>query len=254
MTKNKACLSLRDGPEKCLWRGAANGYHSAVRVLKISASILGADFTRLGEDVRAAEQAGCDEIHFDVMDGQFVPNISIGIPVLEAVRRMTRLPIDVHMMVGEPARYAGVFAEAGGTMFTVHIEACADVRATLDAARRAGMKTGVSIKPATPVSAVTPLLSTIDRVLVMSVEPGFGGQAFMPGSLPKIEQLRRLANQLGLKFEVAVDGGIKVANAPQAARAGADTVISGTGIFKYPEGIPAAVAALKAAGQASSSR
>ena len=225
-----------------------------MRAIKISASILGADFARLGEDVRAAEQAGCDEIHFDVMDGQFVPNISIGIPVLEAVRRVTTLPIDVHMMVAEPARYAAMFAAAGGTMFTVHAEACADIRATLDAARRAGMKTGVSIKPATPVNAVTPLLSTIDRVLVMSVEPGFGGQSFMPESLPKIEHLRRLADQLGLKFEVAVDGGIKVSNAPQAARAGADTVISGTGIFKHPEGIPAAVAALKSAGSAAPSR
>lgn len=225
-----------------------------MKALFVSASILGADFARLGEDVRAAEQAGCDEIHFDVMDGQFVPNISIGVPVLEAVRRMTRLPIDVHMMVGEPGRYAGMFAAAGGTMFTVHIEACADIRATLDAVRRAGMQTGVSIKPATPVNAVIPLLSTIDRVLVMSVEPGFGGQAFMPESLPKIEQLRKLADQLDVKFDVAVDGGIKVSNAPLAARAGADTIIAGTGVFRYPDGIAAAVAALKSAARTESSR
>ena len=223
-----------------------NRYHPAVRALKISASILGADFANLGEAVRAAEKAGCDEIHFDVMDGRFVPNISVGLPVLEAVRRVTALPIDVHMMVEEPARFAEAFAQAGGTMFTVHVEACADVRGTLEAARRAGMKTGASIKPATPVSAVEPLLAELDRVLVMSVEPGFGGQAFLPGSLPKIERLRRIASERGLLFEVAVDGGIKVDTAARAVQAGADTLISGTGIFRHKDGIPGAVSAFRA--------
>jgi ribulose-phosphate 3-epimerase len=231
-----------------------SGYHAAVRVLKISASILGADFARLGEAVLAAERAGCAEVHFDVMDGRFVPNISIGLPVLEAIRPLTKLPIDIHMMVEEPARFAGAFAKAGGTMFTVHYEACADVRSTLDTARRAGMKTGIAIKPATPTGVLVPLLPGVDRVLVMSVEPGFGGQAFMPESLPKIEQLRRLADHTDQKFEVAVDGGVKSSNAGLAAGAGADTLISGTGIFKYEGGVNAAVLALKAAGQAGPSR
>lgn len=223
-----------------------NRYHPDVRPLKISASILGADFANLGDAVLAAEKAGCDEVHFDVMDGRFVPNISIGLPVLEAVRRTTALPIDVHMMVEEPARFAGAFAKAGGTMFTVHVEACADVRDTISAARRAGMKTGVSIKPATPVSAVEPLLAEVDRVLVMSVEPGFGGQAFVPETLPKIERLRRLASARCLSFEVAVDGGIKPDNAARVVQAGADTLISGTGIFRHQHGVSGAVAAFRA--------
>ncbi len=213
--------------------------------IKISASILGADFARLGDEVRAAEAAGCDEVHFDVMDGRFVPNISIGVPVLEAIRPLTRLPIDVHMMVEEPGRFAGAFAKAGGTMFTVHVEACADVRATLAVARSAGMQAGVSIKPGTPLSAVAQLLPEADRVLVMSVEPGFGGQSFMPGSLARMSALRKLVRDGGLSCEVAVDGGIKVTNAADAVRAGADTLILGTGLFKHPGGIRAAVALVR---------
>jgi ribulose-phosphate 3-epimerase len=216
--------------------------------VRISASILGADFTRLGDQVRAAEEAGCDEIHFDVMDGRFVPNISIGVPVLEAIRPVTRLPIDVHMMVEEPARFATAFARAGGTMFTVHYEACQDVRASLMAARGAGMRAGVAVKPATPVSAVEPLLGQVDRVLVMSVEPGFGGQAFMPESLEKVRELRRLATSRRLDLEVAVDGGIKTDNAGAVVSAGADTLISGTGLFRYRDGMRAAVQAMKARG------
>ncbi len=212
---------------------------------KISASVLGADFSRLGEEVRAADAAGCDEVHFDVMDGRFVPNISIGLPVLEAVRASTHLPIDVHMMVEEPGRFASVFAKAGGTMFTVHIEACADLRRTLEQARAAGMRTGVSIKPSTPVSAVAPFLSEMDRVLVMSVEPGYGGQPFMPESVAKIAELRRHIDARNMSCEVAVDGGIKVDTVGVVAAAGADVVISGTGIFKFNGGAAAAVRALR---------
>ncbi len=211
----------------------------------ISASILGADFARLGDEVRAAEAAGCAELHFDVMDGRFVPNISIGVPVLEAIRPLTRLPIDVHMMVEEPGRFAMAFAKAGGTMFTVHFEACADVRATLRSTRKAGMRVGLSIKPATPVKAIEGLLGEVDRVLVMSVEPGFGGQKFMAESLPKISELRRLKDARDLGFEVAVDGGVKSDTSPAALRAGAEVLISGTGLFRHKLGIAAAVKALR---------
>ncbi|MCI0804810.1 MAG: ribulose-phosphate 3-epimerase, partial [Chloroflexi bacterium] len=145
--------------------------------IKISPSLLAADFARLGESVRAVEAAGADELHFDVMDGSFVPNITIGIPVLEAIRPITKLPIDVHMMVVEPARFAQQFADAGADIFTIHVEACDDLEASLNDARAAGMRPAVSMKPDTPASVLQPVLPLIDRVLVMTVEPGFGGQS-----------------------------------------------------------------------------
>lgn len=215
--------------------------------IRISASILGADFTRLGDEIRAAEAAGCDEIHFDVMDGRFVPNISIGVPVLEAIRPVTRLPIDVHMMVEEPGRFIEPFAKAGGTLFTVHIEACSDIARTVRDAKQAGMGAGVSIKPATPVAAIYAVIGDVDRVLVMSVEPGFGGQPFLQSSLQKVTELRKLVVDRGLQCQVAIDGGIKVETAGAAAHAGADTLISGTGIFRHKGGVAAGVQALLAA-------
>jgi len=154
--------------------------------IKISPSLLAADFANLGESIRAVESAGADELHFDVMDGSFVPNITIGVPVLEAIRPITKLPIDVHMMVVEPARFAQQFADAGADIFTIHAEACDDLETSLGDARIAGMTAAVSLKPDTPVSVLQPVLPLIDRVLVMTVEPGFGGQSFMPEMLPKI--------------------------------------------------------------------
>ena len=219
----------------------------AVSQIRISASILSADFGRLAEEVRAAEEAGCDEIHFDVMDGQFVPNITVGVPVLESVRAATNLPIDVHMMVREPSRFCDAFADAGGDIFTVHVEACEDVAATISSARRAGMRPAVSLKPATPLADVLGLLGPVDRVLVMSVEPGFGGQAFIPESLPKIESLRALADDAGQKIEIAVDGGIKPDTIGPAVAAGAETLISGSGVFTASGDVRAAVQALRAA-------
>jgi ribulose-phosphate 3-epimerase len=213
--------------------------------VRVSASILAADFNRLGDDVKRIEDSGCDEIHFDVMDGHFVPNISFGPVVLEAVRAITELPIDVHMMVTEPVRYVREFASAGGDIFTVHSEACADLPATIAAARAAGMRPGISIKPATPVSGIAHLIGQVDRVLVMSVEPGFGGQSLMPQTLPKITELRDIAIGLSVELDVAVDGGVKVDNAPQVVAAGACTLISGTGLFKYKDGMAAAVAQIK---------
>ena len=219
----------------------------AVGQIKISASTLSADFGRLAEEVRAAEEAGCDEIHFDVMDGQFVPNITVGVPVLESVRAATSLPIDVHMMVHEPSRFCDAFADAGGDIFTVHVEACEDMAATISSARRAGMRPAVSLKPATPLADIRGLLGPVDRVLVMSVEPGFGGQPFIPESLPKIESLRAMADDAGQKIEIAVDGGIKPDTIGPAAAAGAETLISGSGVFTGSGDVRTAVQALRAA-------
>ena len=215
--------------------------------IRISASILSADFGRLAEEVRAAEEAGCDEIHFDVMDGQFVPNITVGVPVLESVRAATNLPIDVHMMVQEPSRFCDAFADAGGDIFTVHVEACADIDSTISASVRAGMRPAVSLKPATPLAHIRGLLGPVDRVLVMSVEPGFGGQPFIPASLPKIEALRAMAEDAGQKIEIAVDGGIKPDTIGPAVAAAAETLISGSGVFTGSGDVRAAVQALRAA-------
>ncbi len=219
----------------------------AVSKIRISASVLSADFGRLAEEVRAAEEAGCDEIHFDVMDGQFVPNITIGVPVLESVRAATDLPIDVHMMVKEPARFCQAIADAGADIFTVHVEACADIDSTISSSTRAGMRPAVSLKPATPLADIQGLLGPVDRVLVMSVEPGFGGQPFIPESVPKIEALRAMADGAHNGIEIAVDGGIKPDTIGPVVAAGAETLISGSGVFTGSGDVRAAVRSLRAA-------
>ncbi|MCH8115643.1 MAG: ribulose-phosphate 3-epimerase [Chloroflexi bacterium] len=216
--------------------------------IKISPSLLAADFARLGESVRAVEAAGADELHFDVMDGSFVPNITIGIPVLEAIRPITKLPIDVHMMVVEPARFAQQFADAGADIFTIHVEACDDLEASLNDARAAGMRPAVSMKPDTSASVLQSVLPLIDRVLVMTVEPGFGGQSFMPEMLPKIARLADMAHAAGTELEIAVDGGIKDDTAGGVIDAGATTLISGTGVFNYAGGMKAGIEAMRSAG------
>ncbi len=216
--------------------------------IKISPSLLAADFAHLADSITAIEEAGADEIHFDVMDGNFVPNITIGIPVLEAIRPLTKLPIDVHMMVVEPARYAREFAVAGGDIFTIHAEACDDLEASLCDTRAAGMIGGVSLKPDTPASAIQPILPLIERVLVMTVEPGFGGQPFMPEMLRKITELRDMARTAGTDLEIAVDGGIKVDTAGEAINAGATTLVSGTGVFNFPGGMKTGIEAIRNAG------
>jgi len=216
--------------------------------IKVSPSLLAADFAHLADSIAAAEEAGADELHFDVMDGSFVPNITVGIPVLEAIRPLTKLPIDVHMMVIEPARYVREFAEAGGNIFTIHVEACDDLEASLGDARVAGMSAAVSLKPDTPASVIQSALPLIERVLVMTVEPGFGGQSFMPEMLPKIEELKHMAQLASHELEIAVDGGIKVDTAGGVIDAGATTLISGTGVFNYPDGMRIGIEAIRSAG------
>lgn len=213
--------------------------------IRVSASLLAADFARLGEDVARIEEAGCDEIHFDVMDGHFVPNISFGAIVLESIRKLTLLPIDVHMMVTEPGRFAQQFADAGADIYTVHAEACSDLSAAITEIAETGMRPGVSVNPATDASAVNRYTATVDRFLVMSVEPGFGGQSLMPEMLPKIGELHSAAVRFGRQIDVAVDGGVKVENANAAVDAGATTLVSGTGLFGYEHGMAAAVRRIK---------
>jgi ribulose-phosphate 3-epimerase len=216
--------------------------------IKISPSLIAADFAHLADSIAAVEESGADELHFDVMDGSFVPNITIGIPVLEAIRPLTKLPIDVHMMVLEPARYARAFADAGCDIFTMHIEACDDLEASLGDARIAGMSASVSLKPDTPASVLQPSFPLIDRVLVMTVEPGFGGQSFMPEMMPKITEIQNMARITGHELEIAVDGGIKVDTAGAAIDAGATTLISGTGIFNFTDGMKIGIEAIRNAG------
>ena len=199
--------------------------------VKISASILSADFADLGAQVHAAEEAGCDEIHFDVMDGRFVPNLTVGAPVLAAVRRHTKLPVSVHMMVEDAGALLDDFAAAGATTYTVHVEACTHLHATLTAIRGAGLRAGVTLNPSTPAAALEAALAWADRVLVMTVNPGFGGQSFIPDALNKLIEARQRIDASGLDIRLEIDGGLKVDNIGEIARAGADTFVAGSAIF-----------------------
>ncbi len=198
---------------------------------KISPSILASDFTKLGLDIASVEQAGAEMLHLDVMDGIFVPNISFGIPVIASARKASKMFFDVHLMITEPIRYINDFAKAGADLITVHAEACEDLGATLKAIRALGLKVGVSIKPATPVEAIREYLEYCDLVLVMSVEPGFGGQKFMPIAIEKISELSSLKSTLGLSFEIEVDGGINEQTAKLCTDAGATVLVAGSSVF-----------------------
>ena len=198
---------------------------------KIAPSILSADFGRLAEQVRAMEEAGADWIHVDVMDGEFVPNITIGPVVVEAVRKATKLPLDVHLMIERPGRYVGDFVRAGADHLTVHYEACTHLHAVLQQIKEAGAMPAVVLNPATPVSLLEPVLGDLGMVLIMSVNPGFGGQKFIEHSLAKLAELRAIRSRRGLSFHIEIDGGVKVENTRLVAAAGADVIVSGTGIF-----------------------
>ena len=203
------------------------------RMYKIAPSILSADFARLGEEVRSIEQAGADLIHFDVMDGHFVPNLSFGIPVLESVRKITRLPLDVHLMIEEPTRYVEQFVRAGANSISVHAEVCEDIPAIAHRMHQLGIRAAIAINPETEPTRVLDAAAHLDMILVMSVHPGFGGQGFIPESIGKVETIRRELKRHDLDVDLEIDGGIKVENIGLAARAGANVFVSGSGIFGH---------------------
>jgi len=204
-------------------------------MIKIAPSILSADFARLGEEIAAVDAAGADYIHVDVMDGHFVPNITIGPLIVDAVRKVTQKPLDVHLMIENPDLYIPDFAKAGADIIVVHEEAVAHLHRTVQLIKSLGKKAGVSINPATPVSSLEVVLDELDLVLVMTVNPGFGGQSFIDACLPKIEQLRTMIEKRGLQTELEVDGGVKVDNIGKVAAAGAEVFVAGSAVFNAPD-------------------
>lgn len=214
---------------------------------KIAPSILSADFSRLGHQVAEAEAAGAEYIHVDVMDGQFVPNITIGPLVLRAVRQATRLPLDVHLMIERPERYLADFSAAGADHLIVHVETCPHLHRTVQQIKEVGCRAGVTLNPATSVSALEEILPYVDQVLVMTVNPGFGGQEFIESMVPKIRRVRAMLDQIGSKAELEVDGGIDPRTAPLVVQAGATVLVAGSAIFHAEEGVAKAIAQLRAA-------
>ncbi|HMQ51201.1 MAG TPA: ribulose-phosphate 3-epimerase [Anaerolineae bacterium] len=199
--------------------------------IKFAPSILSADFARLGEQVKAAEVAGVDYIHVDVMDGHFVPNITIGPLVVQALRPVTDLPLDVHLMIEKPERYLADFVKAGADILTVHVETCPHLHRTIQQIKELGIKAGVTLNPATPLSTLEEVLPDVDLVLIMSVNPGFGGQSYIPASTPKIARLRRMLDEIGSTADLEVDGGVNPATIAEVVAAGANVLVAGSAIF-----------------------
>jgi ribulose-phosphate 3-epimerase len=213
---------------------------------KLAPSILSADFARLGDQVKQAADAGADYIHVDVMDGHFVPNLTIGPLIIAAIRPITLLPLDVHLMIESPEKYIGDFANAGADIITVHQEACIHLHRVVEQIKAHGKRAGVAINPATPVGTLEEILPFVDLVLVMTVNPGFGGQAFIATMPQKIAALRKMIDARGLAIELEVDGGINAETAPRVAQAGAQVLVAGNAIFKHPSGIAQAMQELRA--------
>ena len=215
--------------------------------IKIAPSILAADFACLGEVIRNAEAAGADYIHVDVMDGHFVPNITVGPPVVRSLRRVTQLPLDVHLMIDDPMQYAPAFADAGADILTVHVEATPHLHRVLQQIRSLGVRTGVAMNPATPASAISQVLNDVELVLVMTVNPGFGGQTFIEQTLGKIAQVRDMLNDAKSEAEIQVDGGINLQTAERVADAGATVLVAGTAVFGAADGVEAAIETIRQA-------
>lgn len=199
--------------------------------IKISPSILSADFSILGDEIKSLEQAGADLIHIDVMDGHFVPNITMGPPIIKMVRKCTKLPFDVHLMISPVEKYIKAFADAGSDIITIHPEATDNLKRAVGTIKSLGKKAGVSLNPKTPISALMDVINDIDLILIMSVNPGFAGQSFMGEVLPKVTELRKMINDKKLKIDIEIDGGINFETGPLAVKAGANILVSGTTIF-----------------------
>jgi ribulose-phosphate 3-epimerase len=217
--------------------------------VSIAPSILSADFARLADEVARVEAGGADLLHVDVMDGHFVPNLTLGPPIVECLRKATRLPLDVHLMITNAAAFIPAFVEAGANYLTVHVEACPHLHRTVQSIKECGVKAGVTLNPATSLSTIEEILGEVDLVLIMSVNPGFGGQQFIPSTLEKIARARRMIDQCGSHALLEVDGGVKVENAAEIIAAGADILVSGSAIFDSPD-YASTMKAMRQAGQA----
>ena len=215
------------------------------RPIKIAPSILSADFSRLGEQVAEAEAGGADAIHIDIMDGAFVPNITMGPMIVQAIRPWTTLPFDLHLMIANPERYIADFASAGADTITVHAEACVHLHSVIQQIRAAGKRPSVAISPATPISALEEVIADLDQALVMTVNPGFGGQAFIEAMLSKISRMRALIDERGLTVDLQVDGGISASTAASVARAGANVLVAGSAVYNDRMSVADAIARIR---------
>lgn len=215
------------------------------RPVKIAPSILSADFSRLGEQVAEAEAGGADAIHIDIMDGAFVPNITMGPMIVQAIRRWTTLPFDLHLMIASPERYIADFASAGADTITVHAEACVHLHSVIQQIRAAGMRPSVAISPATPISALEEVIADLDQALVMTVNPGFGGQAFIEAMLSKISRMRALIDERGLTADLQADGGISATTAASVARAGANVLVAGSAVYNDRMSVAESIARIR---------